>query len=340
MHMSDFTNCRYGAADEGQHNWANIENFNESVYFNFLDSRSKVGGILRVANRPSLGYKEFSVNIKLPGGGIAFRAGRLPTTTNSEFSAGGLTFSLNEPTRSWKLSFRGSLSLVSEPARLANEPGRILKSSPAEDCEIDLTWNAGSPMFVLNADGSGKPTPGETSMMGTDHYEQFGTVTGKVALGAQSWALSGVPSMRDHTWGPRMWGSFMGEWMCAFLPGGTGMTLYSELQSTGKRVYSGAVMFEGEAHFVRAYDVYTHFDEVIDHGGRHRSVLKADGLPIIPLDGAINHFSPLVMATGEHRTRLTSMTVEFVGGFGGGAFAEFLRPLPPKPSAESAAAKL
>jgi hypothetical protein len=327
---SDFTICRYGTADEGFHDAADTANFNESVYFNFLDPRTKIGGIVRIANRPSLGYKEFSVNIKLPGGGIAFRAAQEPSTSNAEFSAGGLTLSVSEGTRSWKIAFHGTLSLVSVPARLAHEPGRILKSSPVEHCDIELEWTAGSPMFVLNSDGSGKPTPGESSQMGTDHYEQFGSVTGRVALESQTWQLSKVPSMRDHTWGPRVWGSFNGEWMCVLLPEGTGMTLYSELQLAGKRVYSGAVVFDGKAYFVRSFDVYTHFDEGIDHGGRHRSVIVADGLPIFPLDGVINHFSPLSMATGEHRTRLTSMTVEFVGGAGGGAFAEFLRPMPAK----------
>lgn len=56
-------------------------------------------------------------------------------------------------------------------------------------------------MFVLDREGTGKPTPGETSMMGTDHYEQFGTVSGRLRVGAQSWQLTDVPSMRDHTWG-------------------------------------------------------------------------------------------------------------------------------------------
>lgn len=325
-----FTVCKYGVADEGTHGGLDTENYNESVYFNFFDAKAQVGGIVRTSNRPSLGYKEYSVNIKLPDGAIAFRAGRDPNTSNNEFACAGLSLTVDEPGRSWKLSYCGSLSRVALPARLVSNPGLVLKSSPAQECEIELEWRATSPMFVLDPGGSGNPTPGETSMMGTDHYEQFGTVSGRLTIGSQSWNLAGVPSMRDHTWGPRIWGTFNGEWMCGFLPDGTCMTLYSELQPSGTRVSSGVVMFEGKPHFVRDFAVLTAYDGSATHEPRHRSVLKADGLPSIPLDGVINHFSPMSMATGEHRTRLASMTVEFVGGYGGCAFAEFLRPLPPK----------
>lgn len=325
-----YTVCRYGVADESTHGGEDVPDYNESAYFNFLDPRSKIGGILRTGNRPTQGHREFSVNIKLPGGSIAFRAGREPSAENSRFGCGGLSFECTEPTRRWKLAFRGSLTLVAQPTRLAREPGRVLKSSPAEDCEIELEWAAGSPVFVLTADGSGRATPGETSTMGTDHYEQFGTVTGRVRIGNQTWLLADVPSMRDHTWGPRVWGTFDGEWMCAFLPGGTGMTLYSELQPSGKRAYSGAVMFDGKPHYVTSFDVFTAYDGGTSAEERFRSVLRAEGLPTIPLDGVISHFSPLTMGTPQNRTRLTSMLVEFVDGAGGGAFAEFLRPLPPK----------
>lgn len=322
--------CRYGLEDDSPHGGLDIENYNESVYFNFFDPNSQIGGILRTANRPSLGYKEYSVNIKLPGGAIAFRAGREENTSNDEFACGGLTLSVDQPTRTWTLRFRGSLTRVALPQRLASQPGQVLKSSPAADCEIDFQWTAGSPMFVIDPLGSGNPTPGETSRMGTDHYEQFGTVSGRISLGSQTWILGDVPSMRDHTWGPRIWGTFNGEWMCAFLPAGTGMTLYSELQPCGKRVSTGVVMHEGKPHYVRQFEVMTAYDGGASHEERHRSLLKADGLPLIPLDGLISHFSPMSMATGEHRTRLASMTVQFLGGAGGCAFAEFLRPLPPK----------
>jgi hypothetical protein len=322
--------CKYGAGDEQAHPLSPYdEDFNESVYFNFLDVRSKIGGILRTGNRPGSAYKEYSVNIKLPGGAIAFRAGREPSESNAEFAAGGLTLEMQEPTQRWSLRYRGILTRVALPAQLANNPGRVLKSSPTEPCEIDLQWQASSPMFVLSADGSGKPTPGETSLMGSDHYEQFGVVTGTVRLGGQSWSLNDVPSMRDHTWGPRIWGSFDGEWLCGFLPGGACMTLYSELQPSGKRAFSGALLFEGKAHYVNSFEVFTAYDGGAVHEERFRSVLRAQGLPTMPLEGLINHFSPLSMGSGAHRTRLTSMTVEFANGEGGGAFAEFLRPLPP-----------
>jgi hypothetical protein len=321
-----FSVCKYTAADESPHASLGADNYNESVYFNFLDPRSLVGGILRVGNRPTLGYQEFSVNLKLPGGGIAFRAARETSDTNDSFSCGGLRLEVDEATRSWHLTFSGSLSTIAMPSRLAHRPGLVLKSSPTETCEIDLRWEASSPMFVIDPSGSGNPTPGKDSMMGTDHYEQFGAVTGTIALGDRSWRIANVPSMRDHTWGPRVWGTFTGEWMSGFLPDGTGFTLYSELEPSGARVSSGVVMFEQQPHHVRDFQVFTDYDGGATYAGRHCSVTYADGLPAMPLDGVINHFSPMSMATGKQRTRLASMTVSFVGG--GSALAEFLRPLP------------
>lgn len=322
-----YSACSYGIADESPHQSTDISDYNESAYFNFLDGGQDIGGIVRVGNRPAEGYREFSVNLKLPGGAIALLAARQVGDGAIGFSCGGLALSLEEPTRRWRLSFRGSLSVVGTPERLVNHPGQILKSSPLEPCEIELEWLAASPMFVLNADGSGRPTPGGTSLMGSDHYEQFGTVSGQIRLGSRAWILADAPSMRDHTWGPRVWGTFHGEWLCAFLPGGTGMTLFSEMEGTGKRVCSGAVLFEGKVHYVERFDVATTYDGGAEHELRHCSVVRAAGLPTMALDGVIDHFAPLTMGTGEHRTRLASMTVTFVGGHGGTAFAEFLRPL-------------
>lgn len=154
-----FSVCRYGAQDEGQHAGSDAPDFNESVYFNFFDARAGVGAILRTGNRPSLRYREFSVNVKLPGGAIAFRAAREADTTNDSFSCGGLTLSVNEPTRTWNLSFKGSLTRVALPVRLATKPGLVLKSSPVEDCEIDLQWRASSPCSCSTVKERVSPRP-------------------------------------------------------------------------------------------------------------------------------------------------------------------------------------
>lgn len=127
--------------------------------FQLLRRPRRVGAILRTGNRPSLRYREFSVNVKLPGGAIAFRAAREADTTNDSFSCGGLTLSVNEPTRTWNLSFKGSLTRVALPVRLATKPGLVLKSSPVEDCEIDLQWRASSPCSCSTVKERVSPRP-------------------------------------------------------------------------------------------------------------------------------------------------------------------------------------
>ncbi|GAC54118.1 hypothetical protein [Gordonia amicalis] len=97
---TDFTVCKYGADAEGTHEYAGVHNFNESVYFNFVDPISQLGGLVRIGNRPGLGYSETSVQLTLPGGAIAFRAGRIKREDNDDFRGGqGLDIVITEPTR-------------------------------------------------------------------------------------------------------------------------------------------------------------------------------------------------------------------------------------------------
>ena len=51
-------------------------NFNESMYFNFYDRSAKLGGFVRLGNRPNEGYAEMTLAEKgaLSHRGKAFRA--------------------------------------------------------------------------------------------------------------------------------------------------------------------------------------------------------------------------------------------------------------------------
>ncbi|MBC2589698.1 MULTISPECIES: hypothetical protein [Rhodococcus] len=329
MTTDPFTVCKYGADAEGTHDFAGIHNFNESVYFNFVDPVSQLGGLVRIGNRPNLGYSETSVQLTLPGGAIAFRAGRRPCETNDEFAGQGLEIVIKEPTRTAEITYRNTVARVAHPSMMAEQGRLALKNAPSEECEISLTYEATSPMFVINGDGDGDCTPG-SSTIASDHYEQFGHLSGTIRVGSRTWVLDKVTSFRDHSWGPREWASYTGEWLAGWLADGTAFSAYGEYEPSGVRVSAGAVMTTDHvAHPITDYKVLTDYAGESTYNGRHVGIITAVGLPTIVVDGSIRHFVPVTQRTEDRAVRMAQMTVDLAEGHGGWAVAEFLRPIRP-----------
>lgn len=320
-----FTACKYGADAESTHDPAGIANYNESVYVNFVDPLSEVSALMRIGNRPTLGYSEATVQLTLPGGKIALRAGREPNETNERWSTQGLEMVATEPTRTVDISYRNTLALIGTPSLLADRGRQALKNAPSLDCEISLTFEASVPLFTI--DEGGDCTPG-SSQIATDHYEQFGHVSGSVRLGSTTWHIDRATSFRDHSWGPREWASYTGEWLAAWLADGTAITAYGEVEPTGERMSGGTVITsDGVFHPIRDYTVYTDYAGESTYAGRNTAVITADGLPTLVLDGTINHFVPVTQRTADRANRMGQMSVRYARGYGGWAIAEFLRPI-------------
>lgn len=327
MTNAPFTNCQYGVDAELTHDFAGIDNFNESVYFNFVDPISQLGGLIRIGNRPTLGYTETSVQLTLPGGAIAFRAGRAPSETNDEFAGQGLEVVVKEPTRTIEISYRNTVARITYPALLADRGRIALKNAPSEECEISLTFEASVPMFTITEDGDGDCTPG-SSTIASDHYEQFGHISGSVRVGGRTWTVEKVTAFRDHSWGPREWASYTGEWLAGWLADGTALSAYGEFEPSGVRVSGGVVITpDGVFHPITDYSVHTDYAGEAVYHGRHVAVVTAEGLPTLVLDGSIRHFVPVTQRTEDRALRMAQMTVDFAEGHGGWAAAEFLRPI-------------
>jgi len=71
--------------------------FNESMYFNVYDASARVGGFVRVGNRPNEGHAEMTVCLYLPDGRVAFMFQRADIDGNERFDAGGATIEVVEP---------------------------------------------------------------------------------------------------------------------------------------------------------------------------------------------------------------------------------------------------
>ncbi len=88
---------RLEPADEYMHDTLGAANFNESMYFNFYDPGQKIGGFVRIGNRPNERYAEQTTCVYLPDGRVGFMFQRPEISNNERFHAGGCSFDVVTP---------------------------------------------------------------------------------------------------------------------------------------------------------------------------------------------------------------------------------------------------
>lgn len=198
-------NVRLAPEDEYQHVPESASNFNESAYYNLYDAKIGLGGWFRIGNRVNEGYAEVSICLYLPDGRVGFMYHRATITSNAELRAGGAHFEVLEPFCRQRVSYRGELVILTDPAAMAN-PGKAFKHSPRARCAIALNYQGVSPLYggeALNPDGSPIGLDPQNAMARA-HYEQHVRARGSINLGAHTWNIDGF-GLRDHSWGPRYW---------------------------------------------------------------------------------------------------------------------------------------
>ncbi len=110
-------------ADEGMHEIEADSQFNESMLITYFDEADDSGALLRIGNRPNEGYAEVTFCLFPPGGGALFQFARAPISSNDEFSAGGMRFTVDDPTNTLAISYEGEAAFFADPRALA-DPGR------------------------------------------------------------------------------------------------------------------------------------------------------------------------------------------------------------------------
>ena len=71
--------------DDYTHELGPEPNFNESMYFNFFDTKEKLGGFVRLGNRANEGQAEMTVCLYLPDGRVLFAFKRPSIADNDAF---------------------------------------------------------------------------------------------------------------------------------------------------------------------------------------------------------------------------------------------------------------
>jgi hypothetical protein len=217
---------RLEPADEFLHENTGESNFNESMYFNFFDRRRRLGGFLRIGNRPNEGYAETTVCLYQPDGSVLFNFKRADIEDDSAFDAGGMRFEVDEPFERLRVCYRGKACRLARPLEMA-DPRRAFSSNPFVPVELDLAIEGVGPMAGGERE---QPRSHQEQQFARGHYEQHHRATGALVLDGERTPFEGL-GLRDHSWGPRSWQAprcyrwltgnfdetfgFMGSWIVA-----------------------------------------------------------------------------------------------------------------------------
>ena len=165
--------------DDLLHPVEEASNFNESRYYNFADAR--IGGWVRMGNRPNEGYAEMTVCLYLPDGRVGFIYKRPPIEGHTAHDAGGLRFDVVEPFVEHHVTYDGKVLLLAEPREMA-DPRAAFADNPRVPCTIDLTHRAiarpwgGEPEWD---DDEARPVVDPETSFAKGHTEQHMAVTGR-----------------------------------------------------------------------------------------------------------------------------------------------------------------
>ncbi len=130
--------------DDLMHDNSGESNFNESAYYNFYDRNNRVGGFVRMGNRPNEGNAEMTVCVYLPDGSVGFMFKRPEITSNDAHNAGGLKFEVVKPFEHHRVSYQGKLCMLKNPLEMA-EPTIAFKNNPYAACELRLDYCGTAP---------------------------------------------------------------------------------------------------------------------------------------------------------------------------------------------------
>jgi hypothetical protein len=236
--------------DDLMHENTGEPNFNESAYYNFFDPARKVGGFVRLGNRPNEGYAEMTTCFYLPDGRVAFMFKRPQIAGNAAHEAGGLTFAVREPFVEHHVTYRGHCCMLANPLEMA-DPKAAFSANPFVPVELDVRWLGLSPGYggeYRRRDGDRwvsvrSEKPGQEFAKG--HLEQHGKSVGTVTIDGQTFQLD-APGIRDHSWGPRYWQAPQYyRWLTMSFGDDLGAVPMLTVQRDGREIHAGYVYRKG-----------------------------------------------------------------------------------------------
>jgi hypothetical protein len=294
--------------DDYTHPLGPEQNFNESMYFNFFDTKLRKGGFLRIGNRANEGYAEVTLSLFEPDGSVLFNYKRPEIANNDAYDAGGMRFETLEALTRHRTTYEGSSVWLAKPEEMS-DPGQAFRENPHKKVAIDLTHEAVGPVYGTS--GSEAAHENEEEGFGRAHYEQHMHVTGTVAIDGESIEVDAY-GLRDHSWGPRYWQNILSyRWLtCSFGPELNVMV--SEINRTAtERSEWGVVIRDGKLSRVTSAEIDTQFDSDQPFHRAMKAGLTLDGGEKVTVEGKVIGFIPLRNRREGHVTHIGEAMTEY-----------------------------
>jgi hypothetical protein len=287
--------------DDSMHQNTGEPTFNESAYFNFFDPGCRLGGFVRVGNRPNEGHAEMTVCLYLPDGGVAFMFWRAELDHNDRFDAAGLRFEVLTPFAQHRISYEGTCCMLERPLELL-DPRRAFAENPHVPVTIDLRYERLSDPF---GGEPRTPRPDRPEFF-RGHFEQHGRASGRVLIDGSEHALDGC-GLRDRSWGPRRWQAFERyRWLTMNFGPQAGIAAALIRQRDGDEVHGGYIYRTGEPNRpLQRVEIETQFD-----GGLHRALTAV----LHPADGPPERIDGRVLQNVPLRNRRDGVTTRIAEG--------------------------
>lgn len=296
-------------------------NYNESAYFNFYDPKVRLGGFVRLGNRPNEGYAEMTVCLYLPDGRVGFMFGRPKIASNDAFDAGGMRFEILEAMRTHRITYRGNVCLMARPLDLL-DPRQAFTSNPHEPAALELSYSA------LSAAHGGEPRVEENGRwvsfkhertgqeFARGHLEQHGHARGQLTLGGQTIPIDGF-GLRDRSWGPRYWqGPEWYRWLTMNFGPGHGIAAALTHQRDGSELQGGYIYERGNPNRplarVEVETEYTGPEQL--HAALRARLHPTDGGTPIEVTGRVLSMVPLRNRREGVTTRIAEGLTEWRWG--------------------------
>jgi hypothetical protein len=313
---------RLEPADESMHENSGEPHFNESMYFNFFDAGRRLGGFLRIGNRPNEGHAEVSICLYRPDGSVAFHFQRPAITDNRRFEAGGARFEVIEPFRRLAIAYRGQACLLADPLAM-RDPRAAFAANPFVPVELALDVEGVGPMAGGEREGV-RPGSHEQEFA-RGHYEQHHRARGTLAIAGEGLAFDGL-GLRDHSWGPRSWQApAWYRWLTANFGDGFGFMGSVIAGRDGSLLRTGFVHRGAERIPVRDVALETEWrgPEHLHH--RLRVQLDCADGEVLEVEGRVMSLIPLRNRRGGRTTRISEGMTEWrCAGRTGYGLSEYL----------------
>lgn len=303
--------------DDGMHTNTGEANFNESMYFNFYDRRARIGGFVRIGNRPNEGYAEVTVTVYQPDGTALFNYMRPAIADNSRFDAGGMRFEVIEPFRHLRVSYDGRAVYLARPLDL-EDPRQAFTSNPHRPLQLTLDYHGLSPMY-----GGEASLDHPDMVFAKGHTEQHVRASGSITIDGHTTALDGL-GLRDHSWGPRSWQSpSYYRWLTCEFDEGFGFMGSQIVLQNGAELLSGFVFKDGENHLFSDWKI----DTDRDANGYHETIRATlhTGIGDFEIGGRVLSMLPLRNRKEGKVTRIAEGLTEWrCGDHVGYGLSEYL----------------